>query len=202
MAAVSVNTGRGREVEATSGSGLQPGEWPKATDVDTRPLTYGLASRRSIRRTERLGSRYPARCFASLRLRARRPAIPPRARSTPTASKVGVSLPAPVEANEDDVPEVPEVPGPVFPAPPEEVDAELTGAIVVVVAGFVDVVDPVDVVDVVVELEVVVEDEGVVVVVGSALGVAVQQVLKVCALPGANALTPGPSVEVAYSQTA
>jgi hypothetical protein len=126
----------------------------------------------------------------------RRPAVPPRARSTPTVSKICVSLPAPVEASEDDVPEVPE---PVFPEPPEAVDAEVTGAIVVVVAGSVDVVAPVDVVDVVVELEVVVEEEVVVVVVegvGSSPDVAVQQVLKVCAVPGATALTPGPSVEV------
>lgn len=123
----------------------------------------------------------------------RRPAAPPRTRSTPTVNKIGVSLPEPVEASEDDVPE------PVFPEPPEEVEAEVTRAIVVVVAGTVDVVAPVDVVDVVVELEVVVEEEVVVVVVegdGSSPGVAVQQALKVCALPGATALTPGPSVEV------
>jgi hypothetical protein len=123
----------------------------------------------------------------------RRPPVPPRTRSTPTVSKSCVSPPAPVEASEDEVPE------PVFPEFPEEVDAEVTGAIVVVVAGAVDVVAPVDVVDVVVELEVVVEEEVVVVVVegvGSSPGVAVQQVLKLCALPGATALTPGPSVEV------
>jgi hypothetical protein len=105
-----------------------------------------------------------------------------------------VSLPAPVEASDDDVPE------PELPESTEETAAEVTGAIVVVVAGTEVVVDDVDDVDVVVELEVDVE-EGVVVVVvegvGSALSVAVQQVLKVCALPGATALTPGVSAVVA-----
>jgi hypothetical protein len=78
----------------------------------------------------------------------------------------------------------------------EETDAEVTGAIVVVVAGTEVVVDDVGVV---VELEVVVEEEVVVVVVegvGAALSVAVQQVLKVCALPGATALTPVVSAAV------
>ena len=101
-----------------------------------------------------------------------------------------MSPPAPVEASDDDGPE------PVFPELPEEVDAEVTGAIVVVVVGNEVGVEAVDVVDVVVELEVVVEEDVVVVVVvvvegvGSALAVAVQQVLKVCAVPGATALTP------------
>jgi hypothetical protein len=101
-----------------------------------------------------------------------------------------VSLPAPVEASEDDVPE------PELPESTEETAAEVTGAIVVVVAGTEVVVDDVGVV---VELEVVVEEEVVVVVVegvGAALSVAVQQVLKVCALPGATALTPVVSAAV------
>jgi hypothetical protein len=85
----------------------------------------------------------------------------------------------------------------------EETDAEVTGAIVVVVAGAVVVVD------VVVELEVVVEEEVVVVVVvvvveavALALGVTVQQELKVCGTPGAAALTPALLAAVEYSQSA
>jgi hypothetical protein len=103
-------------------------------------------------------------------------------------------VPVPVEASDDDGPE------PVLPEAPEAIDADVTGAIVVVVAGTVVVVD---VVDVVVELEVVVEEEVVVVVVvvveevESAPAVAVQQVLNVCALPGATALTPVLSTAVA-----
>jgi hypothetical protein len=101
-----------------------------------------------------------------------------------------VSLPAPVEANDD-------VPEPELPESTAETAAEVTGAIVVVVAGTEVVVDDVEVV---VELEVVVEAEVVVVVVkgvGSALRVAVQQVVKLCALPGATALTPVLSAAVA-----
>jgi hypothetical protein len=101
-------------------------------------------------------------------------------------------VPVPVEASDDDGPE------PVLPEAPEAIDADVTGAIVVVVAGTVVVVV---VVDVVVELEVVVEEEVVVVVVveevESAPAVAVQQVLNVCALPGATALTPVLSTAVA-----
>jgi hypothetical protein len=124
----------------------------------------------------------------NLRLRARRPTVPPRAKSTPTPSNNGVSPPPPVAASEDDVPE------PELPELGEETDAEVTGAIVVVVTGAAVVVDVVDELEVVVE--VVVEDEGsavvvvVVDVVASALGVTVQQVLKVCGSPGAAALTP------------
>jgi hypothetical protein len=128
-----------------------------------------------------------------LRLLTRRPTAPPRAKSAPTANKTGVSLPLPVEAND-------EVPEPVFPELPDEVDADVTGAIVVVVAGIVDVVDAVEVVDVVVELEVVVDEDVVVVVeegIGSALGVAVQHVMNVWALPGTTALTPVPLAAVA-----
>jgi hypothetical protein len=103
-----------------------------------------------------------------------------------------VLVPVPVEASDDDGPE------PVLPEAPEAIDADVTGAIVVVVAGTVVVVV---VVDVVVELEVVVEEEVVVVVVveevESAPAVAVQQVLNVCALPGATALTPVLSTAVA-----
>ncbi len=85
----------------------------------------------------------------------------------------------------------------MFPVLPTEVEADVTGAIVVVVAGTEVVVDDVEVV---VELEVVVGEEVVVVVVEgvvSALGVAVQQVLKVCAVPGATALAPVLSAVVA-----
>ena len=93
-----------------------------------------------------------------------------------------------------------DVPEPELPESTEETDAEVTGAIVVVVAGTVVVV-----VDVVVELDVVVEEEVVVVVVevvGSALGVTVQQELKVCGDPGAAALTPAVLAAVEYSQSA
>jgi hypothetical protein len=95
-----------------------------------------------------------------------------------------------------------DVPEPELPESMEDTDAEVTGPIVVVVAGTVVVVD---VVVVVVELDVVVEEEVVVVVVevvGSALGVAVQQELKVSGEPGAAALTPAVLAAVEYSQSA
>ena len=98
-----------------------------------------------------------------------------------------MSPPTPVEASVGDAPE------PELPESTEETDAEVTGAIVVVVAGTVVVVD------VVVEEEVVVV---VVDVVGSALGVTVQQELKVCGVPGAAALTPAVLAAVEYSQSA
>lgn len=124
--------------------------------------------------------------------------MPPTPKSSPTPSKSGVSLPAPVAASEDDVPE------PELPESMEETDPEVTGAIVVVVAGTVPDVDDV------VELEVVVEevaDEGSVVavvvgVVAVSPGVTVQQELKVCGTPGAAALTPAVLAAVEYSQSA
>ena len=134
----------------------------------------------------------------SFRLRETRPKVPPRASRSPAPSTNGVSLPTPVAASEADVPE-PELPE--LPELRDEPAAEVTGAIVVVVEGTVVVVD------VVVELEVVVAAGVVVVVVevgavAVALGVTVQQELKVCGAPGAAALTPAVLGAVEYSQSA
>ena len=88
------------------------------------------------------------------------------------------------------------------PELPDEVDAAVTGADVVVVAGSVVVVVVVDVVVVVEDVVVVVEVVVVVDVVALALGVTVQQEVKVCGVPGAVALTPALFAVVEYSQVA
>jgi hypothetical protein len=110
-----------------------------------------------------------------------------------------VSTPPPVAAREDDVPE------PELPESREATDADVAGSVVVVVPGAVVVVDVGDVVGVGDELGVVVEGDVVGVVVGvvaAALGVTVQQELKVCGTPGAAALSPALLAEVEYSQSA
>jgi hypothetical protein len=100
------------------------------------------------------------------------------------------------------------VPEPELPESREATDADVTGSVVVVVAGtvvVVDVADVEDVEDVVDELGVVVEEgvvDVVVEVVAVALGVTVQQELKVCGAPGAAALMPALLAEVEYSQSA
>lgn len=97
-----------------------------------------------------------------------------------------------MKAREDEVGE---------PELPVEVNAAVTGAVVVVVAGAVVVVVVVDVV-VVVEVAVVVEVVVVVDVAALELGVTEQQEVKVCGVPGAAALTPALSAAVEYSQVA
>jgi hypothetical protein len=94
------------------------------------------------------------------------------------------------------------VPEPELPESREATDADVTGSVVEVVAGTVVVVGVADVVDV---LGVVVAEgfvDVVVEVVAVALGVTVQQELKVCGAPGAAALTPALLAEVEYSQSA